>query len=76
MFHAGTPEDVKEHIIRDMTNELGNVKVLVCTSAFWMDVNCKNVQRFLNHFGPSKTIESYIQECGRVGRDGKQSSCV
>ena len=37
-----------------------------------MGVDCKGVYRTI-HFGPSKNIESYIQETGWAGRDGKQS---
>ena len=39
-----------------------------------MGVDCKGVNRII-HFGPAKTIEAYLQECGRGGRDGKPSTC-
>jgi len=37
-----------------------------------MGVDSRGVYRVI-HFGPSKNIESYIQETGRGGRDGKQT---
>ena len=40
-----------------------------------MGVNCKNVQSII-HFGPSKNIECYVQESGRAGRNGSQSTCI
>ena len=39
---------------------------------FGMGVDCKGVHRIV-HFGPSKTVEAYVQETGRAGRDGVQS---
>ena len=38
-----------------------------------MGVDCKQVQRTL-HFGPAKNVECYMQESGRAGRDGCQST--
>ena len=37
-----------------------------------MGVDCRGVNRVI-HFGPSKNVESYVQETGRAGRDGHQS---
>ncbi len=74
MFHAGTPSKAKEHILKELSLREGRIRVLICTVAFGMGVNCKGVNRVI-HFGPSKSLESYIQECGRAGRDGSESLC-
>eukprot|EP00794_Sanderia_malayensis_P005137 gene5137-5785_t len=74
MFHAGTPLSLKDHILQSMAVNSGIVRILVSTVAFGMGVDCKGVNRII-HFGPSKSIESYLQECGRAGRDGSTSYC-
>ena len=45
---------------------------MACTVASGMVVNCRGVHRVI-HFGPSKNIECYVQECGRAG---ELSVCV
>eukprot|EP00112_Aurelia_sp_Birch-Aquarium-sp1_P019504 Seg483.13 transcript_id=Seg483.13/GoldUCD/mRNA.D3Y31 product="ATP-dependent DNA helicase Q-like 1" protein_id=Seg483.13/GoldUCD/D3Y31 len=72
MFHAGTPDSVKSHIIQEMGNANSHLRVLICTIAFGMGVDCKGLHRSI-HFGPSKSIEAVLQETGRLGRDGKES---
>ena len=75
MFHAGTPESVKKHILDNISQANGHIRIIACTVVFGMGVNCKGVRRII-HFGPSKNLEAYVQECGRAGRDGEQSSCL
>ena len=40
-----------------------------------MGVNCSGVTRVI-HFGPSKSVEAYMQESGRCGRNGEQSDAL
>lgn len=70
MFHAGSPDSAKSITLKDVSRFDGHIRILICTIAFGMDINCKGVHQVI-HFGPSINTESYIQECGRAGRDGK-----
>ncbi len=73
MLHSQTPFSVKEHVMEQFGDSTGYLRILIATIAYGMGVNCKSVTRII-HFGPSKTIEAYIQESGRGGRDGEK--CV
>ncbi len=74
MFHAGSPDSVKTHIVKEMTKFNSHLCLLICTIAFGMGIDCKGVYRSI-HFGPSTTVDNLVQETGRLGRDGKQCFC-
>ena len=75
MLHSNTPEQVKNRIVESMTDVSGLVRVLLCTIAFGMGVDCAGVKTVI-HLGPSRNVESYVQESGRCGRDGCQSNSI
>ena len=41
MYHAGTPDSVKHHIVSDLENKEGHIRILISTLAFGMGVDCK-----------------------------------
>jgi len=72
MLHSCTPAANKQNILHSFQSEGGSIRLLIATIAFGMGVDCKGVHRIV-HYGPSKTMEAYVQETGRAGRDGEQS---
>ena len=72
MLHSCTPAANKQSILHSFQSEGGSIRLLIATIAFGMGVDCKGVHRIV-HYGPSKTMEAYVQETGRAGRDGEQS---
>ena len=72
MLHSCTPAANKQNILHSFQSENGTIRLLIATIAFGMGVDCKGVHRIV-HYGPSKTMEAYVQETGRAGRDGVQS---
>ena len=73
MLHSCSAQSNKEHILASFQKDQGSIRILVATIAFGMGIDCKQVHRTL-HFGPAKNVEHYMQESGRAGRDGTQST--
>ena len=71
-FHAGLPPQEKTQRQADWI--AGKVQVMACTSAFGMGIDKPDV-RWVFHAHLPADLESYVQEAGRAGRDGKESVC-
>ena len=41
MFHVGTPESTKKMILKSTSCDDNHVRVVICTIAFGMGINCK-----------------------------------
>lgn len=53
----------------------GKIQVMVATSAFGLGIDIPNV-RLVIHAGLPLSMDSYVQEIGRAGRNGKKAHCV
>ncbi|WP_245745163.1 RecQ family ATP-dependent DNA helicase [Lentibacillus persicus] len=69
-YHGGMDQMDRITIQQQFMN--GQLDIICCTSAFGMGINKQNIRLVVHYHFPLQ-IESFLQEIGRAGRDGKSS---
>ncbi len=69
-YHGGMQAMDRLKVQQQFMND--QLDIICCTSAFGMGINKSNI-RFIIHYHLPTELESFVQEIGRAGRDGKQS---
>jgi ATP-dependent DNA helicase RecQ len=72
-FHAGLAASKKQRIQDDFM--AGEIQVICATNAFGMGIDKENV-RLVIHADTPGSLENYLQEAGRAGRDREEAECV
>lgn len=69
-YHGGLTSDEKQHSFANWMQE--KTPIIIATNAFGMGIDKANVGLVI-HFNLPSSIENYVQETGRAGRNNKKS---
>ncbi len=72
-FHAGLSPELKKDVQKRFVD--GDLRVITATNAFGMGIDKPDV-RLVIHADIPGSLENYLQEAGRAGRDRDQARCV
>jgi ATP-dependent DNA helicase RecQ len=76
-YHSkmGRPHE-REFLLKRFTGEISpSVNRIICTNAFGMGLDVPDV-RIVVHWQHPASVEDYLQEFGRAGRDGKPAAAI
>lgn len=68
MYTRAATINKKEQVLTAFRNPNGTLRIVLATTAFGMGVDCSDIHVII-HWGAPSSLEQYVQETGRAGRD-------
>ena len=68
LYTRASSDKAKEEILQEFVKCDTSLRIIVATTAFGMGIDCPDIAQVI-HWGPLHTIEEYVQESGRGGRN-------
>ena len=65
----------KNQVLSSFMSEDSPLQLVIATSAFGLGIDCPDIRRVI-HWGVPNTVEEYIQETGRAGRNNAKAESI
>ena len=75
MFSRVLTNDKKDEVLQSFSQKDSVLRLVIATTAFGMGIDCPNIRRIV-HWGIPSSLEEYVQETGRAGRDEEPSLAI
>ena len=73
VYHAGMRDEERRRVQERFF--AGELELVVATNAFGLGIDKQDL-RFVFHYDLPGSLEAYVQEAGRAGRDGRPARCA
>ncbi|CAG2188966.1 unnamed protein product [Mytilus edulis] len=75
MFHHATMDKNKKNILDNFFKSDSKTRIVIATTAFGMGINVPDI-RYVIHWGAPRSLNGFMQESGRAGRDGNAAFSI